>query len=56
MSVALATGLAPPPSGLPPTRNLAPRDVERLADALLTYHAAFAPLFRRAEQRYWALQ
>jgi SRSO17 transposase len=56
MSVALDSGLAPPPSGLPPTSNLAPRDVERLADALLTYHAAFAPLFRRAEQRYWALQ
>src|SRR4051794_761184 len=56
MSVALETGLAPPPSGLPPTSNLAPRDVERLADALLTYHAAFAPLFRRAEQRHWALQ
>src|SRR5881227_1100163 len=56
MSVALETGLAPPPSGLPPTGNLAPRDVERLADALLTYHAEFAPLFRRAEQRHWALQ
>lgn len=56
MSVALETGQAPPPSGLPPTRNLAPRDVEQLADALLTYHAEFAPLFRRAEQRHWALQ
>ena len=56
MSVALETGLAPPPSGLPPTGNLAPRDVETLADALLAYHAEFAPLFRRAEQRHWALQ
>src|SRR5437763_15030934 len=56
MSVALDSGRAPPPSGLPPTSNLAPRDVERLADALLTYHAAFAPPFRRAEQRYWALE
>jgi SRSO17 transposase len=56
MSVALETGLAPPPSGLPPTGNLAPRDVERLADALLAYQAEFAPLFRRAEQRHWALQ
>ena len=49
MSVALETGLAPPPSGLPPTGNLAPRDVETLADALLAYHAEFAPLFRRAK-------
>src|SRR5438067_9523617 len=56
MSVALETGLAPPPSGLPPTGNLAPRDVATLADALLAYHAEFAPLFRRAEQRHWALQ
>src|SRR4051794_6475553 len=56
MSVALETGLAPPPAGLPPTGNLAPRDVETLADALLAYHAEFAPLFRRAEQRHWALQ
>src|SRR3954447_7945273 len=56
MNVALEPGLAPPPSGLPPTRNLAPRDVATLADALLAYAAEFAPLFRRAEQRDWALQ
>ncbi len=56
MSVALEAGIAPPPSGLPPTRNLAPRDVETLADALLAYAAEFAPLFRRAEQRHWAFQ
>ncbi len=56
MSVALEAGMAPPPSGLPPTRNLAPRDVETLADALLAYSAEFAPLFRRAEQRHWAFQ
>jgi SRSO17 transposase len=56
MTVVMDTGLAPPPSGLLPTRNLAPRDVEMLADTLLAYHAAFAPLFRRAEQRRWALK
>src|SRR6266511_1201308 len=47
--------LAPPPSGQPPIINLAPRDVEALADELLAYHAHFAPLFARAEQRQWAL-
>jgi SRSO17 transposase len=34
--------------------NLAPRDVEALAEALGAYHARFAPLFQRAEQRHWA--
>src|SRR6266508_2508946 len=47
--------LAPPPSGQPPIINLAPRDVEALADDLLAYHAHFAPIFQRAEQRQWAL-
>jgi len=46
--------LSPPPSGQPPLINLAPRDVEALADELLAYHAHFAPLFQRAEQRQWA--
>jgi SRSO17 transposase len=50
-----AAVLAPPPSGQPPIINLAPRDVEALADELLAYHAHFAPLFQRAEQRQWAL-
>jgi SRSO17 transposase len=50
-----AAVLAPPPSGQPPIINLAPRDVEALADELLAYHAHFAPLFHRAEQRQWAL-
>jgi len=50
-----AAVLAPPPSGQPPIVNLAPRDVEALADELLAYHAHFAPLFQRAEQRQWAL-
>lgn len=54
--VVLEPGAAPPPSGLPPMGNLAPRDVEALAEALLAYHAEFAPLFRRAEQRRWALK
>jgi SRSO17 transposase len=50
-----AAVLAPPPSGLPPIINLAPRDVEALADELLAYHAQFAALGERAEQRQWAL-
>lgn len=50
-----AAVLTPPPSGQPPIINLAPRDVEALADELRAYHAHFAPLFQRAEQRHWAL-
>ena len=50
-----AAVLTPPPSGRPPAINLAPRDVQTLADELLAYHAHFAPLFERAEQRHWAL-
>src|SRR5262245_615446 len=50
-----AAVLAPPPSGQPPLINLAPRDVVALADDLLAYHAHFAPLFLRQEQRHWAL-
>jgi len=46
----------PPPSALPPADNLAPRDVAALAEALTAYHAHFAPLFRRAEQRHQAAQ
>jgi SRSO17 transposase len=45
----------PPPSGRPPQHNLASRDVEALADELVAYHAHFAPLFQRSEQRTWAL-
>src|SRR3712207_9530669 len=45
----------PPPSAQPPELNLIPADVEALADELVAYHAEFAPLFRRAEQRHWAL-
>jgi SRSO17 transposase len=46
---------APPPSGQPPALALATRDVEALAEELVAYHAEFAPLFRRTEQRTWAL-
>jgi len=44
-----------PPSTQPPTPNLAPRDVAGLAGELVAYHARFAPLFRRPEQRRGAL-
>lgn len=47
--------LTSPPSTQPPTPNLAPRDVAGLADELVAYHARFAPLFPRPEQRHWAL-
>jgi SRSO17 transposase len=50
-----AATLTPPPSARPPVINLAPRDVAALADDLVAYHAHFAPLFVRAEQRQWAL-
>lgn len=50
-----AAVLSPPPSGQPPIINLAPRDVQALADDLLAYHAHFAPLFLREEQRQSAL-
>lgn len=50
-----AAQLTPPPSGQPPLSNLVPRDIEALADELLAYHAHFAPLFQRSEQRDWAL-
>jgi len=45
----------PPPSGRPPEINLVPRDVAALAAELAAYHALFAPLFARAEQRRGAL-
>jgi SRSO17 transposase len=41
----------PPPSAQPPTANLGARDVAALAEELAAYHAHFAPLFARAEQR-----
>ncbi len=53
--VLTAGPVVPPPSGRAPDHNLAPRDVEALADELVAYHAHFAPLFQRSEQRKWAL-
>jgi len=53
--IAAYAPLVAPPSAQPPTPNLAPRDVEHLADDLVAYHARFAPLFQRAEQRCAAL-
>ena len=47
--------VAPPPSGRPPDHHLVPGDVAALADELVAYHAEFAPLLQRAEQRTWAL-
>jgi SRSO17 transposase len=46
----------PPPSARPPLVALEPAEVEALHDELVAYHAAFAPLFHRAEQRHWALR
>src|SRR5918997_7060634 len=53
--VLTAGSVVPPPSGRPPDHNLAPRDVDALAAELVVYHAHFAPLFQRSEQRKWAL-
>ena len=43
-----------PPSGQQPTGNLAPRDTEHLAEALVAYHGAYADVYKRREQRDWA--
>jgi SRSO17 transposase len=53
--VIMAGSGVPPPSSRPPDQNLAPHDVAALADELVAYHAHFAPLFLRSEQRKWAL-
>lgn len=42
-----------PPSGQPPSGNLARRDAKRLALELSNYYAEYAPLFARSEQREW---
>ena len=44
----------PPPSSQQPGGNLAPRDLEGIAEALVTYHALFQDLFQRREQREWS--
>ena len=51
-----APALPPPPSARPPLVGLTPAEVAALHDELLAYHGEFAPLFRRAEQRHWALK
>jgi len=51
LTTATPMQLVPPPSGRPPEINLAPRDGATLAAELAAYHALFAPLFARAEQR-----
>jgi SRSO17 transposase len=37
----------------PPPLDLTPADIEALAEALLEYHAEFAPLYYRREQAHW---
>src|SRR5258708_6013901 len=49
-------GTMPPPSARPPGGALTTAEVTGLAEALRAYHAEFAPCFRRAEQRHWALK
>ena len=43
-----------PPSGQKPEMNLVPRDLEAMAEELVTYHALFHDLFQRREQREWS--
>jgi SRSO17 transposase len=45
---------APPPSGQRPSGNIAKRDVEAMAEDLVTFHALFQGLFVRREQREWS--
>jgi len=40
--------------GLSPELHLRSADLERIAEDLVAYHARFAPLFARTEQRAWA--
>ena len=43
-----------PPSGQKPSENLAARDLETMAEELVSYHAQFQDLFQRREQREWS--
>ena len=43
-----------PPSGQKPERNLAPPDLDTMAEELASYHAQFHDLFKRREQREWS--
>lgn len=51
-----APALPPPPSARPPLLGLTPREIAGLHEELSAYHREFASLFRRAEQRRWALK
>jgi hypothetical protein len=44
-----------PPSSQQSERNLAPRDLEEMAEELVTYHTLFHDLFQRREQREWSM-
>jgi len=44
------------PMATAPTLALSPQDVVGLVDELRAYHALYAPLFQRQEQRAWAEQ
>ncbi len=44
-------GTVVPPSGQPPSGNLAPLDSKRLASELSNYYAEYAPLFARPEHQ-----
>lgn len=55
MAMYVSSGAStPPPSGMPPQFNLAPRDVKGLEIELVEYHSIFSPLFLRQEQREWS--
>jgi SRSO17 transposase len=43
-----------PPSGQKPSGNLAARDLEAMAEELVSYHRQFHDLFQRREQREWS--
>jgi SRSO17 transposase len=43
-----------PPSGQKPVMNWARRDVDAMAQELVTYHEKFHDLFQRREQRQWS--
>lgn len=46
-----APAVAAPPSAQKPTGNLAPRDIQNLAQELVDYHSQYADLYQRREQR-----
>ncbi len=42
------------PIATTPTLDLTPQEVAGLAEELRAYHARYAPLFQRREQRAWS--